>query len=81
MALDIKGFVTYVEKHIKGDEKGEAQIFLDHLFQSLGYVDGLKGAGANCEFRIKDEDKHSTKFADLVWNPPVYQIGTKIKTN
>ncbi len=71
MALDIKGFVTYVDKHIKGDEKGEAQIFLDHLFQALGYVDGLKGAGANCEFRIKDEDKNSTKFADLVWKPIV----------
>ena len=71
MALDIKAFVTYVDKHIKGDEKGEAQIFLDHLFQALGYADGLKGAGANCEFRIKDEDKHSTRFADLVWKPIV----------
>jgi len=71
MALDIKGFVTYVDKHIKGDEKGEAQIFLDHLFQALGYADGLKGAGANCEFRIKDEEKNSTKFADLVWKPIV----------
>jgi hypothetical protein len=71
MASTIQDFVNYAEKHIKGDEKGEAQIFLDHFFQALGYTDGLKGAGADCEFRIKDEDKHSTKFADLVWKPKV----------
>ena len=70
MPLDFQGFINYVEKHITGDEKGEAQIFLDHFFQALGYPDGLKGAGANCEFRMRDE-KGSTKFADLVWKPIV----------
>ena len=70
MALDFNGFINYVDKHIKGDEKGEAQIFLDHFFQALGYPDGLKGAGANCEFRVRDE-RGSTKFADLVWKPIV----------
>lgn len=48
MALDFQGFINYVEKHIKGDEKGEAQIFPDHFFQALGYPDGLKGAGTEC---------------------------------
>ena len=70
MGLDFTGFIDYVERYIKGDEKGEAQIFLDHFFHTLGYPEGLKGAGANCEFRVRDE-KGTTKFADLVWKPIV----------
>jgi len=68
--MDIKAleaFVKYCDTYIKGDEKGEAQIFLDHFFTSLGYKDGLKGAGADLEFRIRNEEKNSTNFADLVW--------------
>lgn len=68
---DFTSFVEYCKKHITGDEKGEAQLFLDHFFHALGYADGLKGAGANCEFRIKDERKGSTRFADLVWKKVV----------
>ncbi len=67
----IQQFVDYTKNHIKGDEKGEAQIFLDHFFMSLGYNEGLKSAGANCEFRIKNTEKKSTSFADLVWKPRV----------
>lgn len=50
---DFTSFTDYVSKYIKGSEKSEAQIFLDHFFVALGYPDGLKGAGADCEFRIK----------------------------
>jgi len=39
---DILSFQTYVDEHIKGYEKGEAQIFLDHLFIAFGHKDGLK---------------------------------------
>lgn len=60
-------FVEYCNKHIKGDEKGEAQVFLDHFFIALGYPDGVKEAGANWEVRIKDSKKKSTSYADLVW--------------
>jgi SAM-dependent methyltransferase len=67
----IQEFVEYTKKHIKGDEKGEAQIFLDHFFMSLGYAEGLKGAGADCEFRIKNAENKNTSFADLVWKPRV----------
>ncbi len=70
-AQSIQKFVEYTKKHIKGDEKGEAQIFLDHFFVALGFDDGLKGAGAECEFRIKNKEKRSTSFADLVWKPRV----------
>lgn len=59
-------FVAYSSK-LRGDEKGEAQIFLDRFFTALGYPEGLKGAGAELEFRLRDETKRSTSFADLVW--------------
>jgi hypothetical protein len=62
-------FVTWVGTHIKGDEKGEAQIFLDRLFQAFGWP-GLKEAGAQCEERVKNTNG-GTSFADLVWKPVV----------
>ncbi len=64
-------FTRYCRQHLRGDEKGEAQIFLDRFFTALGYLDGLKGAGAACEFRIKNEARRGTSFADLVWKPRV----------
>lgn len=69
--MDFNQFIEYCNKHIKGDEKGEAQIFLDHFFMAIGYEDGLKGAGASCEYRVRDAKKKSTSFADLVWKPRV----------
>ncbi|MDE0471276.1 MAG: N-6 DNA methylase [Ekhidna sp.] len=59
-------FAAYTQK-LRGDEKGEAQIFLDRFFKALGYENGLVDAGAELEFRIRDERKKSTSFADLVW--------------
>ncbi|MBA3647411.1 MAG: class I SAM-dependent DNA methyltransferase [Chitinophagales bacterium] len=68
---DLQKFVDYCTKHIAGDEAGEAQIFLDHFFLALGYEDGLKGAGASCEFRIHNEKHKAQWYADLVWKPRV----------
>ena len=65
----IREFVNWVEAHISGDEKGEAQIFLDRLFQGFGWP-GLREAGATCELRVK-KDSGGTSFADLVWKPIV----------
>ncbi len=62
--------MAWVREHITGDEKGEAQIFLDHLFQGFGHK-GVKEAGATLEQRIKKEDAKGTAFADLVWKPVV----------
>ncbi len=62
-------FVQWVKNHVRGDEKGEAQIFLDRMFQAFGHK-GLKEAGAVCEERIKN-DVGGTAFADLVWKPVV----------
>lgn len=69
--MNFTPFIAYCQKHIKGDEKGEAQTFLDHFFTALGYENGYKEAGANCEYRIKNEKKKTTSFADLVWKPRV----------
>jgi hypothetical protein len=63
-------FVSWVGEHIKGDEKGEAQIYLNYLFQAFGHK-GLLEAGATCEERVKKNDTGGTSFADLVWKPRV----------
>ncbi|MCX8491707.1 MAG: N-6 DNA methylase [Cyclobacteriaceae bacterium] len=67
----LEEFVDYCQRHIKGDEKGEAQIFMDRFFTALGYPEGLKGAGAECEFRVRDTKKKTTNFGDLVWKKRV----------
>ena len=45
---------TWWGKHITGDEKGQAQIFLDRLFQAFGHPGGLKQAGPTLEGRVSD---------------------------
>lgn len=67
----LQEFVAWCAKHITGDEKGEAQIFLDHLFQSFGHPGGLKEAGATLEMRVAKADTGGVSFADLVWKPVV----------
>ena len=64
-------FTAWCANHIKGDEKGEAQIFLDHLFQAFGWAGGLKEAGATLEMRVSRADGGGTAFADLVLKPVV----------
>ena len=50
-AKRLAGFVSWVGANIKGDEKGEAQVFLDRFFQAFGHA-GLKEAGARLEERM-----------------------------
>ena len=50
-AQNLHAFVDYTHL-LKGDEKGEAQVFCDRLFQAFGH-EGYKEAGAELEFRIK----------------------------
>lgn len=63
---NIQGFVDYA-RSLRGDEKGEAQVFCDRLFQAFNHA-GYKEAGAELEYRVKAKGK-STKFADLLWRP------------
>ena len=60
----IKQFVEYAGK-LDGDEKSEAQVFLDRLFIGFGHQ-GYKEAGAVLEARIRKREG-GTSFADLRW--------------
>lgn len=64
---EISKFVAYANS-LDGDEKGEAQVFCDRLFQAFGHA-GYKEAGAALEYRIKKASSRGTSFADLVWKP------------
>jgi hypothetical protein len=65
-------FTAWCQKNITGDEKGQAQIFLDRLFRAFGQS-GCLDAGGTTEFRIRKsgEDGGGTAFADYVWKPVV----------
>ncbi len=65
-------FVAWAAAHVTGDEKGQAQIFLDRLFQAFGQRGTLDVGGAP-EMRIRkaQEDGGGTAFADYVWKPVV----------
>jgi len=64
----LQDFVAYA-KTLRGDEKGEAQVFLDRLFRAFSQG-GYKEAGATLEERVKNAEG-GTGFADLVWKPKV----------
>lgn len=68
----LQEFITWHGKHITGDEKGQAHIYLDRLFQAFGHA-GVLDVGGQTEFRIRKdkEDGGGTSFADLVWKPIV----------
>ncbi|MFN0021310.1 MAG: type IIL restriction-modification enzyme MmeI, partial [Pirellulaceae bacterium] len=65
-------FIAWAAKNITGDEKGQAQIFLDRLFRGFGQP-GCLDVGGTPEFRIRksQEDGGGTAFADYVWKPVV----------
>lgn len=67
IAEDLQAFIEYADL-LDGDEKGEAQVFCDRLFQAFGHR-GYKEAGATLEFRIKKKGFKGTSFADLIWKP------------
>ncbi|MGB3542293.1 MAG: DNA methyltransferase, partial [Rubrivirga sp.] len=60
----LRDFVDYAVT-LDGDEKGEAQVFLDRFFQAFGHA-GYKEAGATLEDRVRRKGR-ATGFADLVW--------------
>lgn len=64
----LREFVQYASR-LKGDEKSEAQVFLDRLFRAFSRQ-GVAEAGATLEMRVKN-DRGGTAFADLVWKPHV----------
>ena len=68
----LAAFVDWAHAHVTGDEKGQAQIFLDRLFQAFGRP-GCLDIGGTTEFRVRKsvEDGGGVAFADYVWKPVV----------
>ena len=68
----LQDFVDWSAAHITGDEKGQAQIFLDRLFRAFGQKGSLD-VGGTAEMRVRkaSEDGGGTSFADYVWKPVV----------
>lgn len=64
-------FINWAQTHIKGDEKGEAHIFLDHLFQAFGHPGTLEIGEHEFRIRKANEDGGGVSFADFVWKPVV----------
>ena len=64
LPTSLSEFALYAQA-LRGDEKGEAQLFCDRLFRAFGY-EGLQAAGATLESRVKSSTGQ-TKFADLLW--------------
>lgn len=59
-------FITFA-RQLKGDEKGEAPIYLNALFRAFGH-EGTQQAGATHEHRIaKGSGAKGKNFADLLW--------------
>ena len=63
---DLADFIAYRRNHLQGDEKGEAQVFLDRLFKALGHG-GVREAGVTLEARVRKAEPKGTSFADLLW--------------
>ena len=63
----LRDFVDWWRQNIKGDEKGEAQIFLDHLMRAFGHA-GTIEAGGRYEQRIRRRrnGKTTVSFADYL---------------
>jgi len=68
----LRTFIDWAETNVSGDEKGQAQIFLDRLFQAFGHPGSLD-VGGHPEFRLRkaSQDGGGTCFADYVWKPVV----------
>lgn len=67
----LKAFADWRATYLRGDEKGEAQTFLDRLFKAFGH-DGAIEAGAIYEDRIHRRiDYLGIAYADLMWKPRV----------
>lgn len=60
--------MVFRHSHLDGDEKGEAQIFLDRLFKAFGH-EGVIESGGRYEKRLRKAGSKTTSFADLVWKP------------
>ncbi len=66
LKTSLSAFVAFASQ-LKGDEKGEAQLFIDRFFKAFGH-NGIIEAEGSLEARIKF-GSGKTKFADCLWAP------------
>lgn len=62
----LRDFVTWWREHIRGDEKGEAQIFLDHLMRAFGHEGALEAGRYEERVRRRRNGKTTVSFADYL---------------
>ena len=59
-------FVAWWRANIKGDEKGEAQLFLDHLMRAFGHEGALETGQYETRIRRRRNGKTTVSFADYL---------------
>jgi len=63
----LRKFVEWWREHIRGDEKGEAQIFLDHLMRAFGHAGAIEAGGRyGTRVRRRRNGKTTVSFADYL---------------
>ena len=62
----LREFVDWWRANIKGDEKGEAQIFLDHLMRAFGHAGALEVGRYEERIRRRRNGKTTVSFADYL---------------
>ncbi|MDE2749306.1 MAG: N-6 DNA methylase [Chloroflexota bacterium] len=62
----LREFVEWWREHITGDEKGEAQIFLDHLMRAFGHAGALEAGRYEERVRRRRNGKTTVSFADYL---------------
>ena len=62
----LREFIDWWRSNIKGDEKSEAQIFLDHLMRAFGHEGALEAGAYETRIRRKRNGKASVAFADYL---------------
>ena len=71
LRASLSDFASWRQQFLRGDEKGEAQTFLDRLFRAFGH-EGAIEAGAVYEDRVRRRiDYLGVSYVDLMWKPRV----------
>jgi len=68
MAIEqaLQDFVAWWRGNIQGDEKGESQIFLDHLMKAFGHAGGIEAGRFEERIRRRLNGRSSVSFADYL---------------
>ena len=62
----LREFVEWWRINIRGDEKGEAQLFLDHLMRAFGHAGALEAGSYETRIRRRRNGKTTVSFADYL---------------